>query len=76
VSSVGKFVDRFEHDLAAFTGARRAVAVSTGTAALHVALVLAGVKPGDEVIVPTLTFVGTANAVGPACPAKPFERSS
>jgi perosamine synthetase len=66
VSSVGKFVDRFEHDLAAFTGAQRAVAVSTGTAALHVALVLAGVKPGDEVIVPTLTFVGTANAVSHA----------
>ena len=66
VSSVGKFVDRFENDLAAFTGARRAVAVSNGTAALHVALVLAGVKPGDEVIVPTLTFVGTANAVSHA----------
>ncbi|MBC7790852.1 MAG: aminotransferase class I/II-fold pyridoxal phosphate-dependent enzyme, partial [Anaerolineae bacterium] len=58
VSSVGKFVDRFEQDLAAFTGARRAVAVANGTAALHVALVLAGVKPGDEVIIPTLTFVG------------------
>jgi perosamine synthetase len=63
VSSVGKFVDRFEHELAAFTGAQRAVAVANGTAALHVALVLAGVKPGDEVIIPTLTFVGTANAV-------------
>jgi len=66
VSSVGKFVDRFEHELAAFTGARRAVAVANGTAALHVALVLAGVKPGDEVIIPTLTFVGTANAVSHA----------
>ena len=66
VSSVGKFVDRFELDLAAFTGARHAVAVANGTAALHVALVLAGVKPGDEVIIPTLTFVGTANAVSHA----------
>jgi perosamine synthetase len=66
VSSVGKFVDRFEQDLAAFTGARHAVAVANGTAALHVALVLAGVKPGDEVIIPTLTFVGTANAVSHA----------
>ena len=66
VSSVGKFVDRFEEDLAAFTGAKRAVAVVNGTAALQVALVLAGVKPGDEVLVPTLTFVGTANAVAHA----------
>ena len=63
VSSVGKFVDRFEADLAAFTGARHAVAVVNGTAALHVALLLAGVEPGDEVVVPTLTFVATANAV-------------
>jgi len=63
VSSVGKFVDRFEADLAAFTGAQHAVAVVNGTAALHVALLLADVKPGDEVLVPTLTFVATANAV-------------
>lgn len=63
VSSVGTFVDRFEADLAAYTGARHAVAVVNGTAALHVALLLAGVEPGDEVLVPTLTFVATANAV-------------
>ncbi len=63
VSSVGKFVDRFEADLAAYTGAQHAVAVVNGTAALHVALLLAGVEPGDEVLVPTLTFVATANAV-------------
>lgn len=63
VSSVGKFVDRFEADLAAFTGARHAVAVVNGTAALHIALKLAGVKADDEVLVPTLTFVATANAV-------------
>ena len=63
VSSVGKFVDRFESDLAAYTGAKYAVAVVNGTAALHVALLLAGVKPGDEVLVPTLTFVATTNAV-------------
>lgn len=63
VSSVGKFVDRFESDLAAFTGAKRAVAVVNGTAALHVALRLAGVESGDEVLVPALTFVATANAV-------------
>lgn len=63
VSSVGKFVDRFEADLAAFTGARHAVAVVNGTAALQVALGLAGVVSGDEVIVPALSFVATANAV-------------
>jgi perosamine synthetase len=63
VSSVGQFVDRFESDLAAFTGARHAIAVVNGTAALQVALQLAGVGPGDEVLVPALTFVGTAAAV-------------
>lgn len=63
VSSAGKFVDRFEADLAAYTGSRRAIAVVNGTAALHVCLQLAGVRPDDEVLVPTLTFVGTVNAV-------------
>jgi perosamine synthetase len=63
VSSVGKFVDRFEIDLAAFTGAKYAVAVVNGTAALHIALKLVGVKIDDEVLIPTLTFVATANAV-------------
>jgi len=63
VSSVGKFVDRFEQQLAEYTGAKRAVATVNGTAALHMCLLLAGVKPGDEVLIPTLTFVATANAV-------------
>jgi perosamine synthetase len=63
VSSVGKFVDRFEEDLVAFTGAKYAVAVVNGTAALHIALLIAGVKANDEVLVPALTFVATANAV-------------
>lgn len=63
VSSVGKFVDRFEADLVAYTGAKHAVAVVNGTTALHVALQLAGVQPGDEVLIPALTFVATANAV-------------
>src|SRR6266446_5994088 len=70
VSSVGKFVDRFEADLAAYTGAKHAVAVVNGTAALHVALRLAGVQQGDEVLIPTLTFVATANAVA-YCGAQP-----
>jgi perosamine synthetase len=63
VSSVGKFVDRFETELAAFTGAKRAVAVVNGTAALHIALLLAGVGSSDEVLIPALTFIATANAV-------------
>lgn len=63
VSSVGAYVDRFERDLEALTGAARAVAVVNGTAALDVCLRLAGVQPGDEVLVPALTFVATANAV-------------
>lgn len=70
VSSAGKFVDRFESDLAAYTGARHAIAVVNGTAALHVALRLAGVQSGDEVLVPALTFVATANAVA-YCGAMP-----
>ena len=70
VSSVGKFVDRFEAELAEFTGAMRAVAVVNGTAALHVALKLAGVEPGDEVLLPALTFIATANAVA-YCNATP-----
>ena len=63
VSSVGKFVDRFELQLAEYTGARRAVAVVNGTAALHVCLQLVGVERDDEVLVPTLTFIATPNAV-------------
>ena len=63
VSSSGSYVDRFESDIGAFTGAKRAVATVTGTAALHIALILAGVEAGDEVIVPALTFVATATAV-------------
>jgi len=63
VSSVGKFVDRFELMLAEYTGAKRAVAVVNGTAALHISLLLAGVRAGDEVITQPLTFVATCNVV-------------
>lgn len=63
VSSVGAYVDRFEADLATFTGAKHAVATVNGTSALHVALILADVQPGNEVLVPALSFVATANAV-------------
>lgn len=63
VSSVGKFVDKFEIQLAEYTGVKRAVVVVNGTAALHIALMLANIEPGDEVLIPDLTFVATANAV-------------
>lgn len=70
VSSVGAFVDRFEADMAAYTGSPRAVATVNGTAALHVALKLAGVVPGDLVITQPLTFVATCNAIA-YCQAEP-----
>jgi perosamine synthetase len=63
VSSVGKFVDRFEAMLSERTGSRYAIACVNGTVALQVALQLAGVGPGDEVIVPAMSFVATANSV-------------
>jgi aminotransferase in exopolysaccharide biosynthesis len=63
VSYVGKFVGQFEEMTAKFTGAKYAVATSSGTAALHVSLILCGVQDNDEVIAPALTFVATANAI-------------
>lgn len=63
VSSVGKYVDRFEQMLAEYTGSPYAVATVNGTAALHVALRLSGVAQGDEVITQPLTFIATANAI-------------
>jgi perosamine synthetase len=63
VSSAGAYVERFEERLCALLGADHAVAVVNGTAGLHLALLAAGVRPGDRVIVPTLTFIATANAV-------------
>ena len=63
VSSVGKFVTLFEAKIAEFTGAKHAIAVVNGTAALHVALLLSNVLPEDEVITQALTFVATSNAI-------------
>ena len=63
VSSVGAYVDRFERELAAFTGVKHAIATSNGTAALHLSLLLAGVVATDEVLVPALTFIATVNAI-------------
>lgn len=70
VSYVGQYVSRFEDEIRQFTGAKYAVAVSSGTAALHIALLLAEVAPGDEVITQPLTFVATANAIA-YCNAQP-----
>jgi perosamine synthetase len=63
VSSVGPFVDRFERDLAVYTGAKHSVATASGTAALHVSLIVAGIGIGDEVLVSTLTFIAPVNAI-------------
>jgi len=71
ISSVGSYVQRFEESFADFCGAEHAVTCSNGTTALHLALLALGVKPGDEVIVPTLTYVATANAVV-YCGGKPL----
>ncbi|MCF8337108.1 MAG: LegC family aminotransferase [Bacteroidales bacterium] len=63
VSSVGKYVDKFEEMVAEYTGAKKAIVTVNGTNALHLALLVAGVKPGHEVITQPLTFIATANAI-------------
>ncbi len=63
VSSVGSFVDRLERELAALIGTQHAVVMVSGTAALHIALLVAGVQPDDEVLVPALTFIAPVNAI-------------
>ena len=70
VSSAGKYVDLFEQKIAEYTGSKFAVACVNGTAALHVSLIIAGVQPDDEVIVPTLTFISPINVVS-YCNAHP-----
>ena len=63
VSSVGKFVDRFENDMAAYTGAKKAVVCVSGTNAMHMAMMLVGVERDDEVLTQALTFIATCNAI-------------
>lgn len=63
ISSIGKFVEIFEEEFSNFCGVKYGIATSSGTASLHLALATIGIKRGDEVIVPSLTFVATANAV-------------
>lgn len=70
VSSVGKFVDLFESQIAEYTGSKYAIAVVNGTSALHIALKIAGVKEGHEVLVPSLSFIASANAIS-YCNATP-----
>ena len=70
VSSVGKYVDRFEQLVAEYTGVKYAIATVNGTAALHIALKLAGVSQEDEVITQPLSFIATCNAIS-YCGAKP-----
>ncbi len=71
VSSVGKYVDRFEKDFASYVGSKYAIACVNGTAALHISLVLADVQRDDEVITQPLTFIATCNAIS-YCGAKPI----
>jgi len=71
VSSVGKFVDEFEQKIAEYTGVKHAIATVNGTAALHIALKLAGIEHNSEVITQSLTFVATCNAIR-YCNAKPL----
>ena len=63
ISSAGKFIGEFERQFAAYCGVKEAISTNNGTSALHLALQSLGVGPGDEVIVPTLTYIATANAV-------------
>ena len=63
VSSVGKFVDRFEEDMARYTGAKKAVVCVSGTNALHMAMMMVGVERDDEVLTQALTFIATCNAI-------------
>src|SRR5215211_8262569 len=61
--SMGPRTERLEHDFAEYTGVQHAIAVASGTAALHLICIAAGLGPGDEVVVPSLTFVATVNAI-------------
>ena len=63
ISSKGQFVSRFEREFSKFIGAKSSTSVSNGTVGLHLALKVLGVGPGDEVIVPTLTYIATVNAI-------------
>ena len=71
VSSVGQYVNQFEEDIAKYTGSKKAIGIVNGTSALHLSMLIAGVKPGDYVITQALTFVATCNAIH-YCQAEPI----
>src|SRR5262245_54772488 len=71
ISSTGKYIEQFETAFAEYCEVNHALSCSNGTTALHLALMALGIGPGDEVIVPTLTFIATANAVT-YCGAQPI----
>ena len=71
VSSVGQYVNQFEEDIAKYTGSKKAIGIVNGTSALHLSMLMAGVKPGDYVITQALTFVATCNAIH-YCQAEPI----
>ncbi len=70
ISSIGRFIPQFEHEFARFCDSNHAISANSGTSALHLALLGMGVQPDDEILIPTLTFVATANAVK-YCGARP-----
>ena len=63
ISSGGKYIEKFEEAFASFCGSKYAMSCSNGTVAIHLALIALGVKAGDEIIMPDLTYIATANAV-------------
>ena len=70
ISSAGRFIAEFERSFAEACGVKHAIATNNGTTALHLALTALGIGPGDEVVVPVLTYIATANAVR-YCGAEP-----
>ena len=70
ISTSGKFIDLFERKICNFTKSKHAIAVNSGTSALHISLLLSNIKPGDEVIVPTVSFIAPINAIN-YCKADP-----
>ena len=75
ISSIGKYVERFETEVAAISGVDHAIAVSNGTVALHLAHHCLGLKPGDEVLVPTFTYIASVSRVAQPCAVPVFLES-
>ena len=71
ISTSGKYINQFERKICSYTGSKYAVAVNSGTSALHISLLLSNVRPGDEVIVPTVSFIASINSIK-YCNANPI----